>query len=433
MASQLSQPINTVEDYVRANPNADPKALLDVVMAQTEMLREEYRGLSEVQMDENMQFKPRNLAGLWRLGTLYAQSEMVPKHYRNRVADCTIAVQMALRCGVEILTFLQSSYIVHGTPGLKSTLAIAMINASGKIKGRIGYRLEGEGTSRQCTAYAKDVLTGEVIEATLEWSTVEAEGWNKDKKNSETGYTQKSKWNTMPDQMFKYRSAMFLARANFPDVLMGMYTDDELEDVHGQPISALSAGRTQQPSIQTGAGGAITLDTLMGTGQAVFQGSGQAAGQAQVQKPANGQQVVQPASQEPGLESAGQEAAQEAQDASGQQEASQDAGADEAAQEGTAGDDAGDNASQDAGQDANADAASQDPVGLEYELDNWKADIQKATTAGRLDQLADEALQASHQNRKAVMDAIANRRAELKAPKGTKSGGKQQASLPGAG
>jgi hypothetical protein len=232
--------VSTVEDWVKAHKDADPKELLEIVLAQTEMMRQEYKGLAEVELDKDGNFKPRTLAGLWRLGQMYSQSEMVPTHYKGKVADCTIAVQMALRCGVDILTFLQSSYIVHGTPGIKATLAIAMINGSGKIKGRIRYKVEGEGDNRKWIALATDADSGEEVSAEVTWKMVKAEGWDKPKG------TQVSKWMTLPDQMGKYRAAMFLARTNFPDVLIGMYTEEELEDIHGVPATNAVSGTEQR-------------------------------------------------------------------------------------------------------------------------------------------------------------------------------------------
>lgn len=220
----------TVEQYIQAHPDADPKALLDVLLQQNVRLREEYRLSSEVEIDDRLNFRPKTLAQLQRLARMYAESGLVPQHYTGNIANCAIGVQMALRCKVDILTFLQSSYIVHGKPGIEAKLAIAMLNASGQIKGRIRFKLEGEGKNRKCTAYATDAGSGEEVSQTVDWATVEAEGWL-----SKSG----SKWKTMPDLMFQYRSAMFLIRVYFPDVLMGMYSLDELDDIEqGDPTKA---------------------------------------------------------------------------------------------------------------------------------------------------------------------------------------------------
>jgi len=65
------------------------------------------------------------------------------------------------------------------------------------------------------------------------WAMVEAEGWA-----SKAG----SKWKSIPDLMFRYRSAMFLARLYCPEVLLGMHSVDELHDI--QPIDV-----TPKPSL----------------------------------------------------------------------------------------------------------------------------------------------------------------------------------------
>lgn len=159
---------------------------------------------------------------MWRVAQMFARSTLVPEHFQKQPENCFIAIQMAIRCGVDPMTFLQHSYIVHGRPGIDAQLAISLANNSGVFADRIKWRFEGEGRNRSCTAYVTDRKTGEVLEATVTWQMVEAEGWNK-----KPG----SKWLTMPDQMFCYRSAMFLLRKFAPDVILGMHSTEELEDM----------------------------------------------------------------------------------------------------------------------------------------------------------------------------------------------------------
>ena len=79
-----------------------------------------------------------------------------------------------------------------------------------------------EGVSRSPSAFGIMRGSGRRCEATVDWSLVQAEKW--DSKNG-------SKWRTMPEQMFAYRAATFLARRYCPEVLMGLYTTDELSDI----------------------------------------------------------------------------------------------------------------------------------------------------------------------------------------------------------
>lgn len=252
MTQAIAMP--TIAQFVSANPNADPKEMLAVVMAETERLRidadrlkieaaasqQEWKELNEVAIDPSGKYVIRTLGQLQRLGVMFATSGIVPDHYSvlnreeyaKKVAACSIGIQMAIRCGVDIPTFLQCSFVHKGKVGIESKLAMAMLNTSGKIRGRVHYKLEGDikDKTRRCTAWAIDAATGEEFSQTVDWSTVEGEGWNKDK-TSQSGYVQKSKWNTMPDLMFQYRAGIFLCRVHYSDVLLGMQTVEELEDV----------------------------------------------------------------------------------------------------------------------------------------------------------------------------------------------------------
>lgn len=165
---------------------------------------------------------------LWRLSQTFASSDLVPEQFRGKAQNCFIGIQMAIRLGVDPFMFLQNCYVVHGRPGIEGKLGIALANSSGVFTGPIQYRLEGAGKTRSCTAYATDSETGELLEMTVDWAMVEAEGWDK-----KAG----SKWKTMPEIMFRYRSAMFLIKAYHPEVLMGMTTKEELEDEPPMPLA----------------------------------------------------------------------------------------------------------------------------------------------------------------------------------------------------
>lgn len=162
-------------------------------------------------------------AQLQRIGTMYARSKMVPQHFQGDEPSCMVAVQMAMRLNIDPFMFLQKTYVVSGKPGMEAPLVIALMNTRGPFKGPVNWDLkrDDKGDVIECTAYATHRETGTVCSSTVTWKMVEAEGWNK-----KTG----SKWLTLREQMFKYRSAAFLGRLYCPEVLMGMATADELVD-----------------------------------------------------------------------------------------------------------------------------------------------------------------------------------------------------------
>jgi hypothetical protein len=159
---------------------------------------------------------------LYRVATVYAGSKIVPAHYQGSIPDCFIATQMAIRLGIDPMMFMQNTYIVQGKPGMEAKLAIALVNTRGPFRGPIQWKMDGEGPTRRATAFGVHKDTGEICECTVSMEVAKLEGWI-DKNGS--------KWRTMPEQMLRYRSAMWLARLYAPECLMGMSTVDELEDM----------------------------------------------------------------------------------------------------------------------------------------------------------------------------------------------------------
>lgn len=175
-----------------------------------------------------------------RIAIMLSESDMVPDHFRKKTANCAIAVQLAMRLDVDPFALMQRLYMVHGKPGIEAQVVIALVNRRGPFTGPIEWEFAGQpGTdSRQCTAFATLRASGRRAEVTIGWATVKAEGWL-DKAGS--------KWKTMPDQMFRYRTAAWLARLYCPDVLMGMSTADELADMGAIPTTATPVAGPLRP------------------------------------------------------------------------------------------------------------------------------------------------------------------------------------------
>lgn len=189
-------------------------------------------------------------AHLQRLAEIFSKSMLVPKHFQNDMPSTFVGMQMALRLGIDPMMFLQNSFIVHGRPGVEGKLVIALINRSGLFDGPLRWKFSGIKGQNDftCTCYAKHLKTGEILESSVSWEMVVAEGWNRDKQ-MQGGGVQKSKWNTLPDLMFRYRSATFFGRTYCPEVLMGLETKDELNDIPEErditPVARIAEPATQ--------------------------------------------------------------------------------------------------------------------------------------------------------------------------------------------
>ena len=156
-----------------------------------------------------------------RLAEYLSRAELlVPAHLRGKPADLLLVLHMARASGHDPVHILQSTYVIGGKVGFSAQYIIALINGSGRIRGPVRWREEGEGKSLAVTAYATLAETGDEISATVTMAMAEADGWTR----------RNPKYQSMGSLMLRYRSATLLGRMYFPDVLLGFHERDELID-----------------------------------------------------------------------------------------------------------------------------------------------------------------------------------------------------------
>lgn len=164
-----------------------------------------------------------------RKAQIYSKSTLVPKEYQGNIGNVLIAENMAKRMNADTLMVMQNLYVVHGKPGWSATFLIACFNSCGRFSA-IKYRFSGEPNTDAwgCTAYTTELGTGEKIEGTtITIAMAKKEGWF-----SKSG----SKWQSMPEQMLRYRSATFMVRSTAPEIGMGLMTKEEIEDIGPQQM-----------------------------------------------------------------------------------------------------------------------------------------------------------------------------------------------------
>jgi hypothetical protein len=175
-------------------------------------------------------FSLQNFEHAQRVAKMIATSSLVPQAYQGKIENVMIAMEMANRMSISPMMVMQNLYIVKGNPGWSGKFVIAMINGSKRFDTDLEFQFSGEGDSYGCIAFT--TKKGKRIESTkVDWKMVKGEGWL-DKPGS--------KWKTMPDQMFRYRSAAFFGNANTPDLLMGMQTVEEILDVESTVVKPQS-------------------------------------------------------------------------------------------------------------------------------------------------------------------------------------------------
>ena len=181
---------------------------------------------------------PAALDHAMRLAGTIAASELVPKHFRGKPADVLIALQIAHRTGRDPWTVIQSIYVVGGRPGWAATYLIALANAAGfPVRWRVERRPEplqferevwGEqrGEKRRLKATMPDLTVWAYSPAAPD-DQVEVSS----RLAIDEGWASNPKYSTLAEQMLRYRAATLLVRLYHPELLLGIPTVDELDDV----------------------------------------------------------------------------------------------------------------------------------------------------------------------------------------------------------
>lgn len=208
---------------------------------------------------------------LQRTARVLSSSTLVPAQYRaiiektNRYGEvietrenpsalpnAIVALNMAQRMGADPLMVMQNLYIVEGRPSWSSQWIIAAINGCGRFsplrfeitdlgdktvecvtfvweegqngkRNRVERKVPYKIRDKKCIAWATEKETGARIESpavTIEMAV--KEGWYG--KNG-------SKWQTMDEVMLRYRTASFFGKLYAPELLMGLVTVEESEDM----------------------------------------------------------------------------------------------------------------------------------------------------------------------------------------------------------
>ncbi|WP_205169570.1 RecT family recombinase [Burkholderia sp. LMG 13014] len=162
----------------------------------------------------------------------------IPKHLQGNQGDCFAVCMQAMQWGMNPFSVAQKTHLVNGTLGYEAQLVIAVLNSSPALATRLNFAWSDNwaGTNGKTDkspdrwAQVWATLRGET-EARLRQVTMAEVG---DVRNSPN-------WVADPKQQLAYLTAKRWGRLHAPDVILGVYTPDELQDgvdyATGQPIN----------------------------------------------------------------------------------------------------------------------------------------------------------------------------------------------------
>lgn len=161
---------------------------------------------------------------LFKMAQYLSKSDYVPDNYKNKPANCMIAIDTANRMGVSPYFVMEQLTIVRGKRSWSGQACGSIINHYPKFKDveLVYVGKEGEDSwGAYVTAVRKD--NGKTVKGTtVTMKMAKAEGW-----------TSNPKWVSMPEQMLAYRAYAFFARIYCADALNGFMVEGEPEDAFG--------------------------------------------------------------------------------------------------------------------------------------------------------------------------------------------------------
>jgi len=162
-----------------------------------------------------------------KFATLMSVSNFVPKHLRGKPADCLAVLLQSMRWEMDPFAVAQKTYFVNDGMGYEAQLVAAIICSRAPIKARPDIEWKGEGENLECKVTATFRGEERPKSFTGKMKTITT-------RNSPL-------WKQQPEQQLAYFTLRAWARLYCSDVIMGVYTKEEREemiDITPQPSAA---------------------------------------------------------------------------------------------------------------------------------------------------------------------------------------------------
>lgn len=166
----------------------------------------------------------------------------VPKHLQGRPSDCLAIIMQAARWGMDPFVVGQKTHLVNGTLGYEAQLYNALITSSKVVHGRFKYEYGGDWAKIVGKKDGRDesglfVRVGAVLRGETEVT------WGEPIYLADITTRNSPLWKTAPKQQIGYLAVKYWARTYCPEVTMGVYDKEDLEQRTEREINPAPAQR----------------------------------------------------------------------------------------------------------------------------------------------------------------------------------------------
>lgn len=197
-------------------------------------------------MDSNAMDRMERIADLMVSGRT-----TVPQHIRGSKGDCFAIVLQSMQWGMNPIAVAQKTHLVNGTLGYEAQLVAAVINTSGVVRGRFNFEWFGPwekivGKFKTVESRTKKDDNGNPKKYVVPnwrpedeeglgvrvWATIKGESTPRELTllMAQARTRNSTLWTDDPKQQLAYLAQKRWARLFTPDVILGVYTADELAE-----------------------------------------------------------------------------------------------------------------------------------------------------------------------------------------------------------
>ena len=197
-------------------------------------------------MDSGHMDRLERIAGLMASG-----KSTVPAHLRGSTGDCFAIVLQSMQWGMNPFAVAQKTHLVNGTLGYEAQLVAAVVNSSGAVKDRFHFEWFGEWekivgkfkevesrTKKDDNGHPKKYIVPDWQQADEKglgvrvWATIKGEDQPRilELLMTQARTRNSTLWTEDPKQQIAYLAQKRWSRLYTPDVILGVYTPDELAE-----------------------------------------------------------------------------------------------------------------------------------------------------------------------------------------------------------
>jgi hypothetical protein len=162
---------------------------------------------------------PRDMREAMELAKIMSSAGFLAKELQNP-GGALFVIEQSSRWNMSPFAVAMETSFIQGKPMFSGKIVAAAVVSSGAITGRLAYAYDGQGDNRTITV--SGTVRGEAEPRTVTVRLADAR-------------TQNKVWNTQPDQQLAYHGARVWARRHTPEVMLGVYSEEEFEPATPMP------------------------------------------------------------------------------------------------------------------------------------------------------------------------------------------------------